>query len=100
MNIVQITYVTCHLQVLWDNIKRQTRRKLDHNSQSGSGGDQQLTRVDEALLDIIGRETVNEKGLEEPDDSPVIQGQKLAVKHNRAHRILSIAGKTIYTVGF
>ena len=59
-----------------------------------------MTRVDEALLDIIGRETVNEKGLEEPDDSPVIQGQKLAVKHDRAQRILSIAGKTIYTVGF
>lgn len=74
-------------------MKRQTRRKLEHNAQSGSGGERQLTQVDEAMMDILGRETVNEKGLDEPDDSPVIGGQQLSVQHDKQQGVVTIAGK-------
>lgn len=74
-------HIGIEFQVLWDNLKRQTRRKVDYNKMSGSGGEQPLTRVDEAMLDILGRDTVYERGLEMDDDSPVINSS-LAVPSN------------------
>jgi len=47
-------------------------KKVLDNSSSGAGGGKQLTEVDEAVLDILDRKTVFFKGLQEPDDPPIM----------------------------
>lgn len=45
---------------------------MKQNQQTGQGGAEQLSPLDHAVLDIIGRESVQIKGLGLPDDSPQI----------------------------
>lgn len=53
-------------------------KKFQNLKKTGAGGDQQLSALDEAVIDIIGRESVQLKGLDLPDYSPKI-GQKVNV---------------------
>lgn len=57
-------------ETLWDNMKRGTMKKVQLSNQTGEGGSSRLTELDEAILDIIGRESayLNGTGLE--DDLP------------------------------
>ncbi len=45
-------------------------KKVQRNGQTGHGGTDTLTTLDEAVLDIIGRESVQVKGLGIHHDTP------------------------------
>ena len=59
-------------ETLWDNMKRSTTKKVQLNNQTGQGGSNQLTDLDEAVLDIIGRDSVYLNGTGLEDDRPVL----------------------------
>lgn len=68
-------------QVLWDNMKRNAMKKFQDKKKTGAGGDQQLSQLDDAVIDIVGRDSVHMKGLPLPDFSPQMS-QKLSIFAN------------------
>jgi hypothetical protein len=55
----------------WDGLKRGTMRKVDEGRKTGAAG-QKLSALDDMVLNIIGRDSVYLKGLEQPDDPPIL----------------------------
>jgi hypothetical protein len=52
--------------VEWYNIKKSSMTKYQNSLKSGAGGFK-LTELDECVMDVLGRESANVKGLELPD---------------------------------
>ena len=61
-------------------MKRNTLKKMKKNDQTGAGGEDQLSPLDHAVLDIIGRDSVQIKGIGLEDDSPQIGSLELSSK--------------------
>lgn len=59
-------------ETLWDNIRRNSVKKVQQSNQTGEGGSARLSPLDDAVLDVIGRESVYLKGTDLPDDLPII----------------------------
>ena len=45
--------------VIWANIRRSTIKKVSESKKTGAGGSEQLSELDETVLDILGRESAN-----------------------------------------
>ena len=61
-------------------MKWNTLKKMKKNDQTGAGGEDQLSPLDHAVLDIIGRDSVQIKGIGLEDDSPQIGSLELSSK--------------------
>ena len=74
-SIVMIISINCLLENLFSskfNIRVQAYILCYNFSFSGAAGGKPLTDLDNVVLDIIGRDSVYLKGLQQPDDAPVM----------------------------
>lgn len=58
--------------VLWANIQRATLGKVSQQKKTGSGGSEQLAKLGETVLDIVGHESANLEPAQAPDTDIVI----------------------------
>lgn len=79
-------------------MKRSTMEKFKKTGRTGEGGSCCLTALDEAVLDVLGRDSTYLKGIDVPKDAPVLpalQGSRIS-QRNDSDQILSFPGTFNY----
>ena len=94
---VDITFVLSLFQSLWDNLKRRTIEKADMAKKSGAGG-VVLTRVENLVLDAIGKDGAYLNGVGFQAPYPTFSGLNKPTRQEAAASVdSSLNESTIYS---